>query len=378
MSEPIDAIRYISYIASRWRWILASSVVALAAAFAIGAAMPRQYTATARIVIEPPAGGDTRVATTAVSPIYLESLKTYEAFAASDSLFQKAIDRFGLRAGLGARPIESLKKSILKAGIVRNTRILEISATLPDPRKAQAVAQFIAESTAALNRSLASEGDLDLIQGIETEEAQARKRMEGIDAQWAQLQSAEPVAQLQSSMESSAELRAKLVDELLGAQSEIAGAAARQKQATAEELPQIHRDESEAQSRVVELRHQIDDLDKQAAERERLLGLRTAHRDELEAERKAAQAAYSTVETRLTQARGDAGYRGERLKIIDPGVIPERPSSPNLPLYLFAALLAGLALPVFYFAVEINFREACFPEERPHPRRSFHSLARRE
>ena len=378
MSEPINAIRYISYIASRWRWILASSAVALAAAFAFGAMMPRQYTATARIVIEPPAGGDTRVATTAVSPIYLESLKTYEAFAASDSLFQKAIDRFGLRSTFGARPIESLKKSILKAGIVRNTRILEISATLPDPRKAQAVAQFVAESTAALNRSLASEGDLDLIQGIETEEAQARKRMEGIDAQWAQLQSAEPVGQLQSSIESSSELRAKLVDELLGAQSEIAGAAARQKQAAAEELPQIHRDESEAQSRAAELRRQIDDLDKQAAERERLLGLRMAHRDQLEAERKAAQAAYSTVETRLTEARGDAGYRGERLKIIDPGVTPERPSSPNLPLYLFAALLAGLALPVFYFAVEINFREAAFEEGRPHSRRSFHSLARRE
>ena len=27
-----------------------------------------------------------------------------------------------------------------------------------------------------------------------------------------------------------------------------------------------------------------------------------------------------------------AGFRGERLKIIDPGIVPERPSSPNLPL----------------------------------------------
>ena len=184
--------------------------------------------------------------------------------------------------------------------------------------------------------------------------------------------------ELQASAESSSDLRAKLVEQLLGAQSEIAGAAAREKQATAEELPQIHSDESEAQSRVAELRREIEAQDKQAAERERLLGLRMAHRDQLDAERKAAQAAYSTIETRLTQARGDAGYRGERLKIIDPGVTPERPSSPNLPLNLFAALLAGLALPVLYFAVEINFREAAFREERPHSRRSLHSLARRE
>jgi uncharacterized protein involved in exopolysaccharide biosynthesis len=358
--------------------MLASCGIALAAAFAFGVILPRQYTATARIVIEPPAGGDTRVATTAVSPIYLESLKTYEAFAASDSLFEKAIDRFGLRNGAGAHPIESLKKRILKAGLVRNTRILEISATLPDPRKAQAVAQFVAESTAALNRSLASEGDQDLIQGIETEQTQARERLEGVDARWAQLQTSEPVGQLQSEMEASSELRGKLLDELLGAQAELAGAAAREKQAAGDELAQIRREEGETQSRVGELRREIDDMDKQGAAREKLLGARLAHRDQLDAERKAAQAAYSSIQTRLAQARGDAGYRGERLKIIDPGVIPERPSSPNLPLYLFAALLAGLALPVFYFAVEINFRETGFPEEKPRTRRSLHSLARGE
>ena len=378
MSEPINAIRYISYIGSRWRWILASCVIALAAAFALGVTLPRQYTATARIVIEPPAGGDTRVATTAVSPIYLESLRTYEAFASSDSLFQKAIDRFGLRATSGARPIESLKKSILKAGLVRNTRILEISATLPDPRKAQAVAQFVAESTASLNRSLASEGDLDLIQGIETEQAQARARLEGVDVRWAQLQTSEPFQELQLALESSAALRAKLVDELLGAQAELAGAGAREKQAAGDEMAQIRREQGETQSRIVELRREIDDVDKQNAAREKVLGARLARRDQLDAERKAAQAAYSTIQTRLTQARGDAGYRGERLKIIDRGVIPERPSSPNLPLYLFAALLAGLALPIFYFAVEINFREPDFQEERPSTRHSLHSMARGE
>jgi uncharacterized protein involved in exopolysaccharide biosynthesis len=371
VSEPIDAFRYISYIASRWRWIAGSCALALGIAFAMGAAQPREYTATARIVIEPPAGGDTRVSTTAVSPIYLESLKTYEAFAGSDSLFQKAIDRFGLRANFGARPIESLKKRILKAGIVRNTRILEISATLPEPRKAQALAQFVAESTAALSRSLASEGDLDLIQGQEAEEAQARARLEKVDSRWVQLEAAEPVTQLQASMEASSELRAKLFEQLLNAQADLAAAAAREKQLSASELPQVHSEQNEARARGDELRREIDGLDKQAVEREKLLGARTAHRDQLEAERKASQAAFSTIETRLTQARGDAGYRGERLKIIDPGVVPERPSSPNMQLYLFAALLLGLALPVFFFAVEINFQEL-----RVRSRRGLHSMTR--
>ena len=144
MGDSFDAFRYIGYLRARWRWILASCGVALGIALAASMAMPRQFTATARIVIEPPAGADLRTAM-AVSPIYLESLKTYEHFAAGDSLFQKALERFDLLA----RPIESVKKRVLKVQIVRNTRILEISATLPDAKKAQALAQFLAESTVA-------------------------------------------------------------------------------------------------------------------------------------------------------------------------------------------------------------------------------------
>ena len=90
MSEPFDAYRYIGYLRSRWRWIAASAALAAVLAAAASLVMTPQYTATARLVIEPPAGADLRAAM-AVSPIYLESLKTYEHFAESDSLFQKAV-----------------------------------------------------------------------------------------------------------------------------------------------------------------------------------------------------------------------------------------------------------------------------------------------
>ena len=130
MNESFDAYRYIGYLRARWRWIACSAALAVVLAAAASLAMTPQYTATARVVIEPPAGADLRAAM-AVSPIYLESLKTYERFADSDSLFQKAVRQFGLQGG----PIESLKRRVLQVQLVRNTRILEISATLPDPRR---------------------------------------------------------------------------------------------------------------------------------------------------------------------------------------------------------------------------------------------------
>ena len=80
MSEPFDAYRYIGYLRARWHWIAASAALAAGLAAAASLVMTPQYTATARLVIDPPAGADLRAAM-AVSPIYLESLKTYEHFA---------------------------------------------------------------------------------------------------------------------------------------------------------------------------------------------------------------------------------------------------------------------------------------------------------
>jgi uncharacterized protein involved in exopolysaccharide biosynthesis len=354
MTDSFDAFRYISYMRSRWRWIAASCAIAMLLALAFTLLQTRLYTATARIVIEPPAGSDLRSAM-AVSPIYLESLKTYEQFASSDSLFQKAIDNFNLRAGFGSRPIESVKRSVLKVGIVRNTRVLEISATLPDARKAQALAQFVAEASVELNRSLVREGDHDLIQGFEQQDREARARLQEVDGTWVKLLASEPINQLQSTMESAAELRATVQQQVLNSELEIADAAEREKQGNASDIAEIRKQAGNARARLDEMRKQLQTLDRQSAEREALLSTRLAHRDKLEADRKAAQLAITAAENRLREARGDAGYRGERLKVIDPGIVPERPSSPNLPLNLAAALLLGLVLPIVYFTLEMNF-----------------------
>ena len=353
MSDPLEPYRYIGKIRTRWRLIAAS--VAAAGLLSLGASLLRtpQYTATARIVIDPPAGTDLRSAM-AVSPIYLESLRTYEQFATSDSLFLKAVNHFGLR---GSGKVESLKKRVLKVGIVRNTRILEISATLPDPKKAQQLASYLADQTVAMNRSLVTEADQDLIHSTEQLEQETRAHLDRIEAEWAHLLAAEPTEALQSASDSEAALYAKIQQDALGVDLEIADNAQREKQAAPEALPQIRNDTVNARLRAEGLRRQLDVLKRQAAEREKLLSTRMAHRDRLDAERKTALAALAGIENRLRETRSDAGYRGERLKVIDPGVVPESPSSPNIPLNVAAGLLLGFAIPVIYLTLSFGMQD---------------------
>ncbi|HLK68488.1 MAG TPA: Wzz/FepE/Etk N-terminal domain-containing protein [Bryobacteraceae bacterium] len=356
MPEAFDAFRYIGYMRSRWRWIAVSCATAVVLALVVTVNMPRQYTATARIVIDPPAGADLRSAM-AVSPVYLESLKTYEEVASGDSLFQQAMQRFDLHSMLGAAPMESMKKRVLKVDLVRNTRILEISGTLPDASKAQALAQFMADSTVSLTRSVISEGDHDLLRAMEEQERETRERLAGIEKDWAQSLANEPINQLQADLKSNAELRATLEQQVVNVQQEIADAAEREKSAAGAELLEIRREASNAHARLDEIQKQLQLLTRRSAEQEKVLAGRLAHRDKLDNDRKTSLASLTAIETRLREARGDAGYRGERLRVIDPGTVPERPSSPSLPLNVGAALLLGLVLPILYLTLQLGYEE---------------------
>ena len=355
MADAFEPFRYIRYIGGRWRFVATSCSLAVGLAAAASATLPRRYTATARIVIDAPAIADPRSAVALIS-VYRESLKTYEEFAASDSLFQKAVDRFGLRALVGANSIESLKKSVLKVGIVQNTRILEIAATLPSPTKSQALAQFLAEQVVALNLTLNVQSGHDLVTAVELQEREAQAQLDRADREWSQVSSSEPINELEAGIEEATKLRLMLREEMARARLDLADAAGREKEATGDDKGELREQQSTAQARFDELGKQLAALDSETARKESLVASRSAKRERLKAELDAAQESLAAVQAQLRDARTEAGNHGERLTIIDPGAVPEQPSSPNIPLNLSAALLLGLLLPLVYLAVELNFR----------------------
>jgi uncharacterized protein involved in exopolysaccharide biosynthesis len=67
-----------------------------------------------------------------------------------------------------------------------------------------------------------------------------------------------------------------------------------------------------------------------------------ARAGELDRDVRDAQVASEAAAARLRGAQASAFQRGERLRVIDPGVVPERPSSPNVGLNV--ALALGVAL----------------------------------
>lgn len=358
MTDSFDGYELVEYIRRKWRFPLIVCAVALVLAAGISLLLPRKYTATARVVIEPPAGSDQRTFV-AVSPIYLESLKTYEHIASGDSLFLRALERFHLRGQGDDRSVESWKKSVLKVQIPRNTKIMEISATLRDPGKAQALALYLAQETVKLSREVSRKSDEGPLREAEAQVQEARQRLERAEAAWSTNEKQQPVDDLTAHIKSIEARRDEASNNLSAAEILIAEDSERQKLAASGAIPRSELDGIRTElglttARATMLRERVAAQDRESARLHALVAQRVAHREDLLTERKAAEVAVAAAEAHLRDVRSAAGYTGERLNVIDPGIVPERPSSPNLPLNMLAALLLGLIVSLAYVSLEFG------------------------
>ncbi|MEO8025560.1 MAG: Wzz/FepE/Etk N-terminal domain-containing protein [Bryobacteraceae bacterium] len=342
MEQDFDAFEYAGYLGSRWRVIVGTCLVAVLLTGVISLLLPKRYTASASVLIDPPAGNDSRTAT-AVSPVYLESLKTYEHFASSDTLFQKAIDKFQL-ADSGSTA-EGMKSRILKVSKPRDTKILEISATLPDPRKAQALVQFLAEETVRLSQSLLRDGEGDMSQDAQRHVDASRSRFDAAQASWNAFSAGSSIESLRAELESAAELKARIRRESIEAAAEVAELERRK-------TNESDRSELEgARARTASLDKQYRDLDAEWKAKSAILASQQTRMTHLSAGLEGAKTTLDAAAAHLRDVQNSVGYRGERLKVIDPGVVPQRPSSPNVMLNLLAASLVALTASVVLLSI---------------------------
>lgn len=343
MPEPFDVYDYAAYLRARWIFIVVACGSAVALAFLASWTQPKEYTATVTLVIEP--GGDARSANV-VSPVYLESLKTYETFATSDVTFQLALQQFKQRVSLPGSSLESLKKSILRVTKLRDTRILQINATLPSPDVALAFAQFIADRTVQLNKSVSSESGQDFIDTAEKELAASKAARDRAEAAWAAFKERGAIDMLQEEINSLLELKARAQRQLMAGNVEVAGLEA-QPAATGNTKADLAAARAKASLLARQYAEANQEFERKNNYLTQIISRRDALQDTLDESRKACQRA----EDRMQELRTAAGLHGERLRIIDSGAVPSHPSSPKTFRNMQAALLLALVASLAYLSV---------------------------
>jgi uncharacterized protein involved in exopolysaccharide biosynthesis len=351
MYQTFDAFEYVEYLRRRWRVIVAAFVAALLLSLGVSLLLPKRYTATASIVIEAPGGNDVRLST-AVSPVYLESLKTYERFASSDTLFARAAERFHLLEPGTSHSIEALKRSVLKVAKLRDTKILEISATLADPKTAQGLVQYLADETVTSSRVESLVSDTDFVAKAQKQTNEARQRLEQVQKESADAAVNAPVEALQSEVDAAVELQGKVQQQLVEAQANIA-----EYQPQAQSGGQFAGEQLQgARARATLLQKRSDDLALDIQQKSKLLANRSAKHEQLLTETKLAQSSYEALSNRLRDLEITAGSHAEQLRVIDPGIVPQRPSSPNIALNVAVALFLALAASIAYLSLAFAYR----------------------
>ena len=352
MAETFDVYSFLLHVARRWRVWMVACVAAGGLALILSLLLPAQYTATARILIEPPGGSDPRAAT-AVSPVYLQSLRTYEHFALSDSLFERAVEHLQIRDPAAPEPLSSLKKRILDVEIPITTKILAISATLPDPEKAQQLAAFVAEETVRLNQTTNTESDRAQGEIIERMRAEAEERVRRIESESLKTAGQTPTEGLQDELEALVAVQSLMQRQLVMVK-DLHGEL--QAELADDDSQEAQRDVRNAAGRIGRLEKEIAEIERQINRKRLTLGTRSQRREQIDSERKAAWTALEETESRLAQALSAGGGRGERLQVIDSGVVPEKPSSPNIPLNVLVAIALALIGSLLYVTLEFSFQ----------------------
>jgi uncharacterized protein involved in exopolysaccharide biosynthesis len=335
--ESFTAHEFIWHVKMRARVILAICAAAGVLALIVSLLIPKQYTARASLVIDPPAGSDARMSVTA-SPVYFESLRAYETLASGDSLFLRAVEKFHLREA----PLETLKRRVLRVTKLRETRILEIAVTLPDPVEAQAMAQFLAEQTVEMNRESTAGSDHEMRAEAERNSDAARLRMDQAETDWRTFSSKQPVESLRAEVEAFNDARDRVRRDMVDSRAELAEAGVRKES------------EAELSARVENLEKQDRDLVRQIEQNAAMLADRESRADELEARVHEARTAFESAAAHVRELQAAEGTRSERLRVIDPGVVPEKASFPLMGWNV--ALAIGIAFVVCFTFLALTFR----------------------
>jgi capsular polysaccharide biosynthesis protein len=379
MRNASEGLEFAGYLWRRRALVAITCTTALVVAGAVSLLLPARYTATASILIEPPGGNDPRSAT-AVSTVYLDSLKTYERFASSDTLFEHALDDLHLRQRYPGASTEALKRRILDVSKPASTTIIDISATVSDPKDAQALAQYIAERTVALNISLDRQSDEDLSREPQRLFDAAKARRVAAELAKDQFIKATPVDALDKEVLTATELRSEVGKDLARARAELANYLGQQQapQPSQAGEPQM----GWTQFEIVSTRAKIQDLESQDHQLLQVLNVKSPlledlrrRRDSLDAELKSARADEDAENIKLSDVKSSSAARGVRLKVLDPGIVPQRPSFPNPPLNLAVAFVLSLMASIGYLAIRFAYSRS--RDTRPDPIFSRHSDALR-
>ena len=399
-------------LALRARWLLALVVLLLTVAgtFAVSLVLPRQYTATSTVVVDPHSRDP-------LSAVLLPpgTMTTQEDIIKSERVAQKVVKILRLdeneavqeqwREDTGGRGRievwlgELLQKKLNVIPPRRDSNVLAIEYTAADPRFAAAAANAFAQTYVETAVELKSQPAKQYARWFEEQGKSVRADLEKAQARLSQFQQAKGIVTKEENYDSETARLADLMGQLTAVQSQVADS--RNKQRAGDNLPEVvgnsvvqflrgdvarqeaklkeaslnlgpnHPQYRRMQAELAELHAKLkaetrhvsggfssanavstgNERELKAAidvQKKKLLDLRR-DRDELAVLQRdvdAAAGAYAAVAARYTQTSLESQAKQTNVSVLSAAAEPLKPSSPNIPRYSAIAAFFGVLLAI--------------------------------
>jgi len=334
-TETFEVRSYLGHLGRRWRTLFAVPIVAMAVALLISLALPRKYDAKVTLLVQ--SGTSDPRLPQALNQVYLEYLRSYEQLIQGSALLARVIQEFHLEMS-----VDQFRSQALDVEMLRLSKLLTIRVRWEDPQKAHQMALFLAKEAVRSTEGLRDDEAERAARVAQAEVGHAQSRMEEASAKLLEFRLKAREEELsraaQVEMDSKSEYEKQLAQSQILIPELEARAAAPTNQAK-----DIAVSLAAEQAKQAALRKALQDVDASLSRHQASLLKAQAGSANLERAYSAAQDSLKVATSRVNEARASAASRTEQLQIADPGIVPQRPSSPH---YLFNALLA-LALGFF-------------------------------
>jgi chromosome segregation ATPase len=277
-------------------------------------------------------------------------------------LFERARQKFHLEEGPGSPATETLRRRVLRVLKLPDTKVLQIRATLRDPQQAQALVQFLAEETVSLNRSVGNQSEHDALTEVRKQVQDAGDKLLQAREQYNAAAAGGTQEVLADEVRDLSDLKGRLNEQLAAANTSLAEYSARagvqsKEFAAADSRENLQQEIAAARARATALAEQIDTVNRDLTQKAAALAAARARTDRSQDQLRAADAGFEAMSRRANELAGSSGLRTEQLRIIDPGIVPQQPSFPNLPLFTSGALLISTMLCLAWLSLRYGLEQ---------------------
>jgi uncharacterized protein involved in exopolysaccharide biosynthesis len=309
---------FVRILLKNLKFIITCTIIIMIITAAVSFLLPRTYKATVTLLISESKMGIDGVLSSYFNPRFYY---TFEGLVNNKDLALRAMKKFNLDKPPYEMKLETFLEQ-LDVGLVRNTRLINLSVAFKDPQMAADLANFIAQESVSLNQKINDDEARKATEFMREQVTSMEEIMEKNEKKLKDYKQEAKIKELETDVETLLYTKADLKLRLLDARIKRAEITATSQLSSSDTPDEKSSTMVEIDALITSLDKMIKDVEKELDVKQKLLAEREMRLESLMTLFDADQTAYRRINTRFGENATRVSEKFQEIHIIDPAVPP--------------------------------------------------------